>query len=51
VADWFRTEAAKGQFVFLDDEDDEQEVTLIAGAHWHELVPLGYKHVAIEAGP
>jgi hypothetical protein len=51
AADWFRTEAAKAQFFFLGEEHDIREIPLIAGALWRVLVPLGYKHVAIEAGP
>src|ERR1700682_2944028 len=51
AADWFRTEAAKAQFFFVGEEHDVREVPLISGALWRELVPLGYKHVAIEAGP
>jgi hypothetical protein len=51
AADWFRAEAAKAQFFFIGEEHDVREIPLIAGALWRELVPLGYKHVAIEAGP
>jgi hypothetical protein len=51
AADWLRTEAAKAQFFFIGEEHDASEIPLIAGAIWRELVPLGYKHVAIEAGP
>jgi hypothetical protein len=51
AADWFRIEGAKAQFFFIGEEHDVLEVPLIAGAIWRELVPLGYKHVAIEAGP
>jgi hypothetical protein len=50
AADWFRTEAGKAQFFFIGEEHDVREIPLIAGALWRELVPLGYKHVAIEAG-
>jgi hypothetical protein len=50
AADWFRTEAAKAQFVFVGEEHDVREIPLIVGALWRELVLLGYKHVAIEAG-
>jgi hypothetical protein len=51
VAVWLRREAAKAQFVFLGEEHDIGEVPLIAAALWRELVPLGYRHVAIEGGP
>lgn len=51
AADWFRTAAAAAQFVFVGEEHDVREIPLIAGALWRELVPLGFKHVAIEAGP
>jgi hypothetical protein len=51
AADWFRTEAAKVQFFFIGEEHDVREIPLIAGALWRELAPLGYKHVAVEAGP
>jgi hypothetical protein len=50
ATDWFRTEAAKAQFLFIGEEHDVREVPLITGALWRELVPLGYKHMAIEAG-
>src|SRR5690349_9853255 len=50
AADWFRAEAGKAQFFFIGEEHDVREIPLIAGALWRELVPLGYKHVAIEAG-
>jgi hypothetical protein len=50
AADWLRTEAAKAQFFFVGEEHDVREIPVIAGALWRELVPLGYKHVAIEAG-
>jgi hypothetical protein len=51
AADWLRSEAAKAQFLFVGEEHDVREIPLIAGALWRELVPLGYKHVGIEAGP
>src|SRR5579859_3317341 len=51
AADWFRAEASKAQFLFLGEEHDVREIPILAGAIWRELVPLGYKHVAIEAGP
>jgi hypothetical protein len=51
AADWFHAEAAKAQFFFLGEEHDVREIPILAGAIWRELVPLGYKHVAIEAGP
>ena len=51
AADWFRVEAAEAQFVFVGEEHDVREVPILVGALWRELVPLGYKHVAIEAGP
>jgi hypothetical protein len=51
AAEWFRTEAAKAQFFFIGEEHDVREIPLLAGALWRELEPLGYAHVAIEAGP
>ena len=51
AAEWFRAEAAKARFVFVGEEHDVREVPILVGALWRELVPLGYKHVAIEAGP
>ncbi len=51
AAEWFRTEAAEAQFVFIGEEHDVREVPILVAALWRELVPLGYKHVAIEAGP
>ena len=51
ATEWFRTEAAEAQFVFIGEEHDVREVPILVGALWRELVPLGYKHVAIEAGP
>ena len=51
AAEWFRAEAAEAQFVFIGEEHDVREVPILVGALWRELVPLGYKHVAIEAGP
>ena len=51
AADWLRAEASKAQFLFLGEEHDVREIPILAGAIWRELVPLGYKHVAIEAGP
>jgi hypothetical protein len=50
AADWFRDEAAKAQFLFIGEEHDTREIPLILGALWGDLVPLGYRHVAIEAG-
>ena len=49
--EWFRAEAAEAQFVFIGEEHDVREVPILASALWRELVPLGYRHVAIEAGP
>ncbi|MCB1019998.1 MAG: hypothetical protein KDC27_08720 [Acidobacteria bacterium] len=51
AAEWLRAEAAKAQFVFVGEEHDVREIPLLAGAFWQELVPLGYTHVGIEAGP
>ena len=51
AAEWFRAEAAEAQFVFIGEEHDVREVPILVGALWRELVPLGYEHVAIEAGP
>lgn len=51
AAEWLRAEAAEAQFVFIGEEHDVREVPILVGALWRELVPLGYEHVAIEAGP
>ena len=51
AADWFRSEAAEARFVFIGEEHDVREVPVLLAALWRELVPLGYRHVAIEAGP
>lgn len=51
AANWLRDEASKAQFVFIGEEHDTREIPMIAAAFWRELVPLGYRHVAIEAGP
>ena len=51
AAEWFRAEAAEARFVFIGEEHDVREVPVLVGALWRELVPLGYRHVAIEAGP
>ena len=51
AAEWFRAEAAEARFVFIGEEHDVREVPILVGALWRELVPLGYEHVAIEAGP
>ena len=51
AAEWFRAEASEAQFVFIGEEHDVREVPILVGALWRELVPLGYEHVAIEAGP
>jgi hypothetical protein len=51
AAVWVRREAAKAQFVFLGEEHDISEIPMIAAALWRELVPLGYRHFAIEGGP
>jgi hypothetical protein len=48
---WLREEAAKAQFIFVGEEHDTREVPLISSALWRDLVPAGYRHVAIEAGP
>jgi hypothetical protein len=45
-----REEASKAQFVFIGEEHDTHEIPVITGALWREIVPLGYRHVAIEAG-
>jgi hypothetical protein len=50
AARWLREEASKSQFVFIGEEHDTSEIPLIAGALWREIVPLGYRHAAIEAG-
>jgi hypothetical protein len=49
-AEWLRATAARAQFVFIGEEHDVREVPMFAGALWRDLVPLGYRHVAIEAG-
>lgn len=49
--EWFRAEATEAQFVFIGEEHDVREVPILVGALWRELAPLGYRHVAIEAGP
>ena len=49
--EWFRAEATEAQFVFIGEEHDVREVPTLVGALWRELAPLGYRHVAIEAGP
>ncbi len=51
AAEWFRAEAAEAQFVFIGEEHDVREIPILVGALWRELAPLGYEHVAIEAGP
>lgn len=50
AARWLREEASKAQFVFLGEEHDTHEIPIITGALWRELVPLRFRHVAIEAG-
>jgi hypothetical protein len=50
AARWLREEASKVQFLFVGEEHDTREIPLILAALWPELVPLGYRHVAIEAG-
>ncbi len=50
AARWLREEASKAQFFFIGEEHDTREIPLITGALWREIVPLGYRHVAIEAG-
>jgi hypothetical protein len=50
AAAWLREEASKVQFLFIGEEHDTREIPLIAGALWRDLIPLGYRHVAIEAG-
>jgi hypothetical protein len=50
AAVWLRDEAAKAQFLFIGEEHDTREIPLILGALWRDLVPLGYRHVAVEAG-
>lgn len=47
---WLREEAAKAQFLFIGEEHDTREIPLILTALWPELTPLGYRHIAIEAG-
>lgn len=50
-AAWLRDEAKRAQFVFIGAEHGISEVTLFAGALWHDLASLGYRHVALEIGP
>jgi hypothetical protein len=50
AARWLREEASKAQFVFVGEEHDTREIPIITGALWREIVPLGYRHAAIEAG-
>jgi hypothetical protein len=50
AARWLREEASKAQFVFIGEEHDTREIPIITGALWREIVPLGYRHAAIEAG-
>ncbi|MBO0726657.1 MAG: hypothetical protein J2P52_13725 [Blastocatellia bacterium] len=47
---WLREEASKAQFLFIGEEHDTSEIPVITGALWREIVPLGYRHAAIEAG-
>lgn len=50
AARWLREEASKAQFAFLGEEHDTHEIPVMTGALWRERVPLGFRHVAIEAG-
>jgi hypothetical protein len=50
AARWLCEEASKAQFLFIGEEHDTREIPLILTALWPKLAPLGYRHVAIEAG-
>jgi erythromycin esterase-like protein len=46
-----REEASRSQFIFLGEEHGIAEIPQFTAALWRELVPLGYRHVALEQGP
>ena len=43
-----RQEGSGSQFIFLGEEHGIAEIPQFAAALWRELVPLGYRHVALE---
>ncbi len=49
-ADWLRQEANKAQFFFVGEEHDMRAVPNLLSALWPDLLRVGYKHVALEAG-
>jgi len=50
-ADWLFERAARAQFVFVGEEHGVAEIPKLAAALWRGLVPLGYRHIALEEGP
>jgi hypothetical protein len=50
-ARWLLQRASKSQFVFVGEDHGIAQIPQFASALWHELTPLGYKHVAVEEGP
>src|SRR2546422_99011 len=48
---WLQAEAMSAQFVFLGEEHGLADMELVTSAQWRDLVPLGFRHVAIEEGP
>ena len=50
-ASWLQSEADSAQFVFLGEDHGLAETELVTSAVWRTLVPLGYRHLALEEGP
>jgi hypothetical protein len=50
-AAWLLEQASKAQFVFIGEEHGIAEIPMFAAALWRGLVPLGYRHIALEEGP
>jgi hypothetical protein len=50
-AELLKREASRSQFVFLGEEHGIAEIPQFAAALWRELLPAGFRHVALEQGP
>lgn len=48
---WLQAEAELAQFVLLGEDHGLAENEILTGALWRALVPLGFRHLAIEEGP
>ncbi len=51
AADWLMEQARQSQFFLIGEDHGGAETARFAEAVFRSLQPLGYSHIAIEAGP